>query len=144
MGTDDPWGLLGRRCTAASRILHQFTDEPATWTGPLELMWDDGHFTLLDVRSDWTLRVERQRWTDPLTDVGPDELEVLGREIGLWHRQPVTSTDELADLLGDQVTGVKPWLNEIGEFSGLDIEFSRHRLVVRQFAGDLTVQLLSR
>jgi hypothetical protein len=144
METDNPWGLVGRRCTAASRVLHQFTGEPATWTGPLELSWDDGQFTLLDVRSDWTLRVDRQRWTDPLADAGPDELEVLGHEIGLWHRQRVTETDDLAVLIGNQVTGVEPWLDEIGQFSGLDIEFTGYRLVVRQFAGDLTVQLLPR
>jgi hypothetical protein len=144
METDDPWGLVGRRYTAASRIFHQFTGEPANWSGPLELTWDDGQVTLLDVRSDWTLSISRQKWIDPYAGAGPDELEVLGRDVGLWHRQVVTDSDELAKALGNRVIGVEPWLNEIGEFSGLDIEFNRHRLVVRQFAGDPTVRLSPR
>ncbi|MBL0886367.1 hypothetical protein [Myceligenerans indicum] len=132
--------LVGRRCAAVSRFVHQFTGEPATSTGPLELIWDDGQVTVLDVRSDWTLDVSSDPWVDPYLEATPPEREHLGREVGLWSRILIDeSADDLSAVVGARVTAAEPWHNEIGELAGADITFDTARITLRQWAGDLVV-----
>ena len=90
-------------------------------------------------------RIVHQFSGDAAREGGP--LEIAwddGRYTVLWRRNPVTEGDQLADILGSQVISVQPWLNEIGELAGVDIEFDGRYLEVRQFSGDLTAQVSDR
>lgn len=139
MNSFDSWSLIGRRCAAVSRVVHQFTGQAPTPTGPLELTWDDGLVTVVDVHADWTLNISIDPWVDPYLQAGSSERDRLGRELGLWSRRPADASNGLSALVGATVTAVEPRYNEVDELVGIDIAFDAIRLTITQWAGDLVV-----
>lgn len=134
--------LLGSRCISARRLQHRFADHSAGKLGPLELGWANGEFTTLDANADWTLDVSFRPWIDPFKRASDKDRQRLSFELGLW--EAVDLPEELHALIGRTVTDVRPIMNEVGELSGLEIEFGGGlHLHAKTYEGDLVINVES-
>lgn len=125
MRTDESWGIVGRRCVAVTRLVHQLAGEARTPGCALEITWNTGEVTVLDENTDLTLSVSSGPWSDPYANCDPAELERLASEVGLWTRRRVgdDDDDELALIIGETATSVEPFLNAVMELAGISIRF---------------------
>jgi hypothetical protein len=123
LSVDETWGIVGRRCVAATRLVHQLRGEQPTPGCALEILWDTGEVSALDENTDLTLSVSSTPWRDPYADCDEAQLERLADEVGLWTRRPVGAGDALAPIIGETATDVEPLFNQVMELAGIRIRF---------------------
>ena len=124
MSADETWGIVGRRCVSASRLVHQVRGEPPTPGCALEILWHTGEVSVLDENTDLTLSVSSTPWRDPYSNCDEAQLDRLATEVGLWSRQPIEDGDPLAPIVGETATEVEPILNKVLELAGIKIRFN--------------------
>lgn len=123
LSADETWGIVGRRCVGATRLVHQVRGEAPTAGCALELLWNTGEVSVLDENTDLTLSVTSTPWQDPYANCEQAQLERLASEVGLWSRVPVETGDELAPVIGETATDVEPIFNKVMELAGIKIRF---------------------
>ena len=131
--------MAGRTCVGVRRIVHRFAGASSTKLNALELAWDGGAFTTVDVNADWTLCVVDMPWVDPFAGATKAELDRCAREVGLL--EPAAAGEDLERLVGQKVVSVELLSNEMAELTGIRAVFAGLVLVARMWAGDLEVRV---
>lgn len=67
-------GIVGRRCVAVTRLVHQLAGEARTPGCALEIRWATGEVLVLDENTDLTLSVSSVPWSDPYANCDPAQL----------------------------------------------------------------------
>lgn len=122
----------GSSCISISRAVFSMPGVPAT-PGAVQLAWEDGSHTVVDVNADWTLSIGHGLWVDPLGGVD-------NADFGKWTLAAVGARDPLAEVAGSVVVSTSIRLNEVGELNGIDIAFDRGVLRLRVWEGDLAAE----
>ena len=131
--------IAGRTCVGVRRIVHRFAGAASTKLNALEIAWDGGAFTTVDVNADWTLCVVDYQWADPFAGASEAQLAECAREVGLL--EPAAAGEDLERLVGQKVTSVELLFNEMTELTGIRAVFAGLVLVARMWAGDLEVRV---
>ncbi|MFT3887742.1 MAG: hypothetical protein QM713_06220 [Arachnia sp.] len=134
--------LRGRRCVSLRRFHHRFEGGPASETGPIEFTWDDGTWLTVDVKTDWTLELSEQPWSDPFARASASQRRELAVSVGLWEQAPMSA--ELCRLVGRVVTSAVLDLNEVGGAAGLTVAFDGLSVSARVAGGELAVEVHER
>lgn len=129
--------IIDRTCVSVRRIFHRFAGAEKTLLNAVELEWDNGGFTTLDINADWTLCVADSRWVDPYWDAIGAKREEIAREVGLL--EPTDAGEDLGRLVDQKVVSVEELFNEVGELTGIRVIFRDFVFVARMWAGDLEV-----
>jgi hypothetical protein len=124
----------GARCVAISCATHETPDGSET-LGALQLEWGDGAVTVVDVATDWSLKVSGVPWADPFGGAA-DEPEW---DLGHWQIVPVHEGQPLWIIVGTEAGNIRQSLNDVGELRALEVDFGRARLQVASWGGNLQV-----
>lgn len=130
--------LAGRRCAQLRLWRHRPPGGITTQAVALEITWDDATVLTLDVNADWTLGLAGARWAHPLAGATDAERDRLA-DLGTW--QVDDSPADLDSIVGRMVTAVEPYINEVGELSGLTIVFEGTVVRALVFNGELRMEV---
>ena len=129
-------GSVGLRCVRVSQAHHIWEGEVDRSAGPVQIDWSDGSVVLLEVRSDWTMRVTLGPWVDYYKDASAEEREVLSVEVGLWVLEDHSDVDPARDFIGRTLKGIEDISNEADELVGLFFVFGAAALYVFAWGGE--------
>ncbi|MFE6647128.1 hypothetical protein ACFVJS_11235 [Nocardioides sp. NPDC057772] len=88
--------------------------------------------TVIDTNSDWTLSIATGPWHDPFEGCDVND---PGWDLGRWTLDAVG--DEQAAIVGHALRDAMPRFNEVGELSGIDLEFGGYVLRVQSWGGEV-------
>ncbi|SNY49621.1 GNAT family N-acetyltransferase [Paractinoplanes atraurantiacus] len=126
--------LIGHRLVKAIRLAWQQPGEPSDLrTGPAHLAFDDGRGILFDCRSDWSLEwiltSSGDDWRSGYQYPDPD---------GRWIPRDASAEPPFAAVAGRSLSGGAPILNQVGEVTGLRLDFGGREVTLRTWQGELT------
>ncbi|MEZ4473288.1 MAG: hypothetical protein R3F60_21375 [bacterium] len=113
--------VVGSKLTGIARILYEFNGEIEPDDGAVELT-SEGFTALLEGSGDGeSLRVREAAWKDPFeAPLSPDNYR-YAQEHGRWRRIDCSTLPNYSDLVGREVTEIRPLANEHGRIAGLRI-----------------------
>ncbi|WP_285472765.1 hypothetical protein [Actinoplanes sp. NBRC 101535] len=102
--------------------------------GPVHLLFADGSGILIDGRSDWSLEMTETTREDDAWRARFD-YDVEGSR---WSVRDASRESPFLPVLGRRLTSLEPIHNEVGEVTGLRLDFDGRLITLNTWQGEVT------